>query len=235
MEPQGAQPRARPVVIEVSFRCRILCRFTKLLLTSLLRSLPRASIRASSTSLRDLWHVVWRRRRFVSIIEGALLAACVLYCLIAPNQYEAAARVELRAAPVSSLSLDGAEVQVPDLDSFRAHRAGNAGQRSAQRPTCLARDCRAQALPAPGFCGNFASRFPGFDFASPRPAPRRGFSIAFLAAFMCNRFRAPCWSKFAFARTTRRFRPPSSTRSSPPTASRRPNRRYRPLRRPQDG
>ncbi len=31
---------------------------------------------------------------------------CLLYCLIAPNQYEAAGRVELRTAPVSSLNLE---------------------------------------------------------------------------------------------------------------------------------
>ena len=71
--------------------------------------LPRAASEAplaQSTSLARAWQVLWRRRRFIAVIEGALLAACVLYCLIAPNQYEAAARVELRTAPVSSLSLE---------------------------------------------------------------------------------------------------------------------------------
>src|ERR1700734_2951904 len=64
------------------------------------------AVRPAPTSLRHLRRVVWRRRRFVLIIEGTLLAACILYCIIAPNQYEAAGCVELRAAPVSSLNLD---------------------------------------------------------------------------------------------------------------------------------
>jgi polysaccharide biosynthesis/export protein len=42
-------------------------------------------------------------------VVGGLLAACFLYCLIAPNQYEATARVALRTSAASSLSLDGPE------------------------------------------------------------------------------------------------------------------------------
>ena len=98
-------------------------------------SAPRAATepgQSSSTSLRDLWQVLWRRRRFIAVIEGALLLACLLYCLIAPNQYEAAARVELRTAPVSSLSLEPQESLGLSLHSLRAHRAGNPGQRPAQ-------------------------------------------------------------------------------------------------------
>jgi polysaccharide export outer membrane protein len=40
------------------------------------------------------------------LIEGGLLLLCLLYCLIAPNQYEATAKVALRTAPASALSLD---------------------------------------------------------------------------------------------------------------------------------
>jgi uncharacterized protein involved in exopolysaccharide biosynthesis len=42
-----------------------------------------------------------RRRRQIASILGGLLLLCVLYCLVAPNQYEAIARVELRTAPAS--------------------------------------------------------------------------------------------------------------------------------------
>ncbi len=129
-----------------------------------------STIRSSSTSLRDLWRVIRRRRRFVIFIEGALLAACVLYCLIAPNQYEAAGRVELRAAPVSSLSLDGAEVQIPT--SILSAPIALETLASVLRSDRLAwRVIVALDLSGnPAFCGNFASRFPGFDPAKPTPA-----------------------------------------------------------------
>jgi len=39
-------------------------------------------------------------------VEGGLLLLCLLYCLIAPNQYEASARVALRTSPASALSLE---------------------------------------------------------------------------------------------------------------------------------
>jgi polysaccharide export outer membrane protein len=41
-------------------------------------------------------------------VLGGLLLACLLYCLIAPNQYEASAKVALRTSPASTLSLDAA-------------------------------------------------------------------------------------------------------------------------------
>jgi polysaccharide export outer membrane protein len=62
-----------------------------------------------SASLRDLWQVVIRRRRLVGSIVCGLLLLCLLYCLVAPNQYDASAKVALRIAPASSLNLEGAE------------------------------------------------------------------------------------------------------------------------------
>jgi polysaccharide export outer membrane protein len=59
--------------------------------------------------MRDLWLVVARRRRLVAAILGGLLLLCLLYCLVAPNQYDASAKVALRMAPASSLNLEGAE------------------------------------------------------------------------------------------------------------------------------
>jgi len=124
----------------------------------------------TSTSFRSLARVIWRRRRFVIIIQAALLVACVLYCLIAPNQYEAVARVELRAAPVSSLSLDGAEVQVPT--SILSAPIALETLASVLRSDRLAwRVIVALKLAsAPGFCGNFGNRFPGFNSEKPTPA-----------------------------------------------------------------
>ncbi len=124
---------------------------------------PANTPRPASTSLRDLWRVVRRRRRFVATILGSLLLACILYCLIAPNQYEAVGRVELRAAPVSSLNLDGAEAQIPT--SILSAPIALETLASVLRSDRLAwRVIVALKLyQAPGFRGNFASRFPGFS------------------------------------------------------------------------
>ena len=130
---------------------------------------PANTVGPKPTSLRELWQVAWRRRRFIAIIEGALLVACILYCLIAPNQYEASGRVELRAAPVSSLSLDGAEAQVPT--SILSAPIALETLASVLRSDRIAwRVIVALKLyEAPGFRGNFAGRFP--DFKSDKPTP----------------------------------------------------------------
>ena len=130
---------------------------------------PASHVPSSSTSLRGLALVIWRRRRFVILIEATLLVACVLYCLIAPNQYEATGRVELRAAPVSSLSLDGGEVQIPT--SILSAPIALETLASVLRSDQLAwRVIVALKLAsAPGFCGNFASRFPAFSPEKPTP------------------------------------------------------------------
>lgn len=127
------------------------------------------TVRPASTSLRELWQVIWRRRRFITFVEGALLVACFLYCLIAPNQYEAAGRVELRAAPVSSLSLDGTEAQVPS--SILSAPVALETLASVLRSDRLAwRVIIALKLyDAPAFSGNFSGRFP--DFKPDRPSP----------------------------------------------------------------
>ena len=110
-----------------------------------------------------------RRRRFVAGVLGGLLLACFVYCIAAPNQYEATARVELRAAPVSSLNLDGAEAQVPT--SILSAPIALETLASVLRSDRLAwRIIVALKLySAPGFCGDFNSRFPGFDPAKPTP------------------------------------------------------------------
>jgi polysaccharide export outer membrane protein len=119
--------------------------------------------------LREFSRVMWRRRRFLGVIVGALLVACVLYCLIAPNQYEATGRVELRAAPVSSLSLDGAEAPVPT--SILSAPIALETLASVLRSDRLAWRVIVglKLYDAAGFRSNFASRFP--EFKPDRPAP----------------------------------------------------------------
>ena len=123
---------------------------------------PAAGRREPTTSLSALWQVAARRRRMILGIVGGLLGMCLLYCLIAPNQYEASAQVELRTAPASALSLEpaaglvsasilSAPVQLETVaDVFRSDRL-------AWRVITGSRLYQAK-----GFAGNFARKFPGF-------------------------------------------------------------------------
>jgi uncharacterized protein involved in exopolysaccharide biosynthesis/protein involved in polysaccharide export with SLBB domain len=113
-------------------------------------------------------------------IVGGLLALCLLYCLIAPNQYDASAQIELRTSPASALSLESAEplisasilsapVQLETLaDVFRSDRL-------AWRVITALR-----LYQAPGFCGNFARKFPAFRPDVPGVKPQ---------AWLLDRFR----------------------------------------------
>ena len=66
----------------------------------------------STTSLRALWETLARRRLMVILPVLGLLLACALYCVLAPKEYEANAKVALRTSPVSSLNLEAAEQSV---------------------------------------------------------------------------------------------------------------------------
>ena len=129
---------------------------------------PGNGARNSTRTLRELWEVLVRRRRLMGWVVGGLLLACLLYCLIAPNQYEASARVALRTSPASALSLETPEP------------FGSASILSApvQQET-LANVFRSDQLAwkvitglklyqAPGFRGRFAGKFP--DFRPDAPA-----------------------------------------------------------------
>jgi polysaccharide export outer membrane protein len=117
---------------------------------------------ASSTSLRELWEVLARRRRLVGSVVGGSLLLCLLYCIAMPNQYEASAKVALRQAPASSLSMEAAEplaaasllgapLQLETLaDVFRSDRL-------AWRVIT-----ELKLYQEPGFLGRFGHRFPGF-------------------------------------------------------------------------
>jgi polysaccharide export outer membrane protein len=98
----------------------------------------------------------------IASIVGGLLLICLLYCLVAPNQYEATARVALRTSPASSLSLDAGEASV--ASSSLATPLQLETQANVFRSDQLAwRVITALKLyQAPGFMGNFGRRFPGF-------------------------------------------------------------------------
>jgi polysaccharide export outer membrane protein len=139
-----------------------------------------ASPHTSSGSLRELRDVLLRRRRLFLAIVGGLLLACLLYCLIAPNQYEAKARVALRTAPATPLGMETAEptaaasilsapLQLETLaDVFRSDQL-------AWRAIVEDRLYQDRA-----FNGGFASRFPDFHSEKPSAAAR---------AFLLERFQ----------------------------------------------
>jgi polysaccharide export outer membrane protein len=85
-----------------------------------------------------------------------------LYCLLAPNQYEASAKIALRTAPASSLSQETAEPYVAaSLLSAPVQQETLANVfRSDQLAWRVINDLK--LYQAPGFKGRFDSRFPGF-------------------------------------------------------------------------
>jgi len=120
---------------------------------------------SSATSLSEFAQVIWRRRRLVAAIEGGFLLVCLLYCLIAPNQYEANARVALRTSPDSTLSLEqpgqsatsaaailSGPLQLETLANFL---------RSDQLAWRVITDLR--LYQAAGFNGRFTRLFPGYQ------------------------------------------------------------------------
>jgi len=121
----------------------------------------------SSISLGELWDVLMRRRRLVASVVGGLLLLCLLYCLLAPNQYEASARVELRTSPASSLSLGGAEplISASILSAPLQLETLSNAFRSDQLAWRVITELK--LYQAPGFMGRFAHSFPGFRPESP--------------------------------------------------------------------
>jgi polysaccharide export outer membrane protein len=111
--------------------------------------------------------VLARRRRLVGSVVGGLLLACLLYCLIAPNQYEASARVELRATPISALSLGAPEtfgaVSIPPapLQQETLANVFRSDQLAWKVITGL------KLYQAPGFMGWSAGKYPDFHAEAP--------------------------------------------------------------------
>jgi succinoglycan biosynthesis transport protein ExoP len=119
--------------------------------------------------MRELWGVLVGRRRLIVSIVGGLLLACLLYCLIAPNQYEASARVALRTSPSSALSLEAAEpMMAASILSAPLQQETLAGVfRSDQLAWKVIAGLK--LYQAPGFMDGFASKFPNFHVESPTP------------------------------------------------------------------
>jgi len=120
-------------------------------------------------SIQELSALLRRRRRFFLGTIALLMLLCLLYCLIAPNQYEASARVALRMQPASSLTVDAAETLAPAsilstplqletiVDVLRSERL------TWRVLTGL------RLYESTAFSRRFSQRFPGFDPANPTP------------------------------------------------------------------
>jgi polysaccharide export outer membrane protein len=128
---------------------------------------PISASQNSNGSLHELWLVLARRRRFVVSVVGGLLLACLLYCLIAPKQYEASAKVALRTSPASTLNLT--EPEALGSASILSAPVQQETVANIFRSDQLAwREIVALKLyQAPGFMDNFANRFPNFRPESP--------------------------------------------------------------------
>jgi len=96
-----------------------------------------------------------------------LLLACLLYCLIAPNQYEASAKVALRTSPVSALSLEAPDpfVSASTLSAPVQEETLANVFRSDQLAWKVITGLK--LYQAPGFMGRFASKFPDFRAEAP--------------------------------------------------------------------
>ena len=115
----------------------------------------------------------------MAVVVGGLLSVCLLYCLVAPNVYEANARIALRATPATALSLNGADGGTSG--AFASGQIQLETLANVFRSDQLAWRVitRQQLYRAPAFMGNFARRFPQFDPNAPSPDAQ---------AFLLDRF-----------------------------------------------
>jgi polysaccharide export outer membrane protein len=111
--------------------------------------------------------VLVRRRLLAGSILGGLLLLCLLYCLVAPNQYEASAKVALRQSPASSLRLEAADpLATVSLLSAPLQLETLADiLRSDQLAWRVITELKLYR--EPGFVRRFDRRFPGFHAEAP--------------------------------------------------------------------
>lgn len=116
-----------------------------------------------STSLVELWQTVRLNGRMFLGVMGVPLATCLIYCLIAPNQYEASGEVELRSAPDSLLAGDRRE-SLPS-GTFATGQIQLETLANVMRSEQLAWDVitELRLYNDGGFSRNFQRRFPKFS------------------------------------------------------------------------
>ena len=125
-----------------------------------------------NVSFRHLRNVLSRRWRLCGSILLGLLLVCLAYCLAAPNQYDAVARVEMRTSPASSLHLDASEPMLSA--SILSAPMALETMADVYRSDRLAWDVigALKLYQAPGFKSSFAQKFPGFHMENASPEAR---------------------------------------------------------------
>ena len=130
-------------------------------------AIPRSAI-----SLRELARTVLRHRRMAGAMLGGSLLACLLYWLIAPNQYEARARVALRQEPATALGLAAAEPMAAVSLLSAPLQLETLCSEMRSEHLAWAVILRLKLYDAPGFRGRFTRKFPDFKPEAPDAASR---------------------------------------------------------------
>ena len=127
------------------------------------------AVSASGVSLRSLVVTLRRRRGVFFGVLAFALAACLAYCLFAPKQFEASARVALRSAPDTALNLDGSQAPRPSSGAMGQAELETmaAVLHSDKLAWRVIRDLRLYSAPA--FAADFPVRFRAFDIDNPDP------------------------------------------------------------------
>ena len=134
-----------------------------------------------TTSFRAFSQIIFAQRRIVQVILGVFLLACLLYCLIAPAEYDAQARVALRTTPASSLSLEGSGQKGP-AEGLTAPLQTETVAGVLRSDRLAWQVILEQKLyQSPAFMGSFPARFPGFRPESTDSAAQ---------GFLLDRFQA---------------------------------------------
>lgn len=127
------------------------------------------AVSASGVSLRSLVATLRRRSGVFFGVLAFALAACLAYCLFAPKQFEASARVALRSAPDTALNLDGSQAPRPSSGAMGQAELETmaAVLHSDKLAWRVIRDLRLYSAPA--FAADFPVRFRAFDIDNPDP------------------------------------------------------------------
>ena len=126
----------------------------------------------SSASFSEIWLTIRAHRRVFALIVGSLLVACLIYCLIVPNVYEATARVALRGSAPSVLTEE--RIEPATSGSFASGQVQLETLANIFRSDKLAWDVisRLKLYAAGGFNSRFKRKFPSFDSDQPDPEAR---------------------------------------------------------------
>lgn len=120
------------------------------------------------TSLRSVLAVLVRRWGMVMAVAGGLLLACLAYCLLAPREYDARARVAVRtAATPLDLDSEGRRLATSETTAMVQSETVAGILRSDRLAWRVILDQKLYAAPA--FAGRFARLFPQFRTDAPDP------------------------------------------------------------------